>query len=403
MRQVSARVLATATLSLLLASCSFLVDPGSLVIKCEVAPGVQSSDPCGDTMHCVAGVCRACEGAREDCNGVDDDCDGKIDEGFDQDNDGYTWCGGGVLALADCVPTDPTIHPNPLQSVDGSNTGPVAIDVCDGKDNDCDGMIDEAPDCTQTQDCNKQGCMGNLICDTASGHCIAPLPVGSGCKSDAECEGGFCVKPGDFSLGVTLTDNRCATACCVDSDCSSGSVCVAGTSGARACLPTNVVGRGTVKSGEKCANSSECASGLCSRQTCRDLCSNETGCGTDSCIVSSTTNLPQYWTCGRPVGRAAGGGLCTAFDPTACKSGWCLDSNVCARACGKNADCDSGQACVATDVPSLVPANGVTRLGVCKPSDSASATLCCTSADCSGSLCRPNKDGAGWSMTCVSP
>jgi hypothetical protein len=62
--------------------------------------------------------------ADEVCNLIDDDCDLIIDEGFDQDGDGFTSCGG------DCNPVNPAIYPG-------------ALEVCDGIDDNCDGVIDE--------------------------------------------------------------------------------------------------------------------------------------------------------------------------------------------------------------------------------------------------------------------
>ena len=62
--------------------------------------------------------------AIEVCDSVDNNCDSQIDEGFDNDGDGYTTCGG------DCDDSNPAI-----------NHG--AIEVCDDKiDNDCDTLID---------------------------------------------------------------------------------------------------------------------------------------------------------------------------------------------------------------------------------------------------------------------
>ena len=67
-------------------------------------------------------------GAPEVCDGKDNNCDGEVDEGFDTDQDGYTVCGG------DCNDTDSTINPG-------------AKEICnDGVDNDCDGLIDETAD-----------------------------------------------------------------------------------------------------------------------------------------------------------------------------------------------------------------------------------------------------------------
>lgn len=59
-------------------------------------------------------------------NGRDDDCDGAVDEGAELDGDG-----DGHSATTDCDDTDATIHPG-AQEANGNN-----------KDDDCDGLVDE--------------------------------------------------------------------------------------------------------------------------------------------------------------------------------------------------------------------------------------------------------------------
>jgi hypothetical protein len=72
-------------------------------------------------------------GAVELCNGKDDDCDGAVDEGLpviDADHDGHYLPGSCAAPADDCDDTDPAVYPG-------------AAEVCDAKDNDCDGGIDE--------------------------------------------------------------------------------------------------------------------------------------------------------------------------------------------------------------------------------------------------------------------
>ena len=101
-------------------------------------------------------------GNTEVCDGADNNCNGMFDEGFDMDGDGYTTCAG------DCDDNDPGIHPG-------------ITEVCDGIDNNCDGMIDEgfdqdgdgvttcAGDCDDNDPNNYPG--NTEICDGQDNNC----------------------------------------------------------------------------------------------------------------------------------------------------------------------------------------------------------------------------------------
>jgi hypothetical protein len=111
------------------------------VEACDLPDGfVANAEDCDDADDEVF------PGATEVCNGADDDCDSEVDEGVgevfwtDADGDGYgdpeasfVACDGtadGVANDRDCDDTDPTINPDGLE-------------VCNEKDDDCDGTTDE--------------------------------------------------------------------------------------------------------------------------------------------------------------------------------------------------------------------------------------------------------------------
>ena len=77
-------------------------------------------------------------GVAEICDGKDNNCDGRIDEGFDADGDGYTSCNG------DCNDYDATVYPG-------------APELCDDKDNNCNGEIDEEAKTTFYRDTDGDG------------------------------------------------------------------------------------------------------------------------------------------------------------------------------------------------------------------------------------------------------
>ncbi|MCA2976839.1 MAG: putative metal-binding motif-containing protein, partial [Myxococcaceae bacterium] len=96
---------------------------------------VQGTQSCNAAPGSNAASFGACMGERvpsvEVCNTRDDDCDGVADDGFDVDNDGFRACMAcGLSTGCDC---------------DDSNAGvrPGAVELCDAVDQNCDGRLDD--------------------------------------------------------------------------------------------------------------------------------------------------------------------------------------------------------------------------------------------------------------------
>ena len=135
----------------------------------------------------------------ETCNGLDDDCDGQADNGFQIKKACTVGIGECTAAgLTVCTPdgSDIQCDAQPL---------PASPEVCDGKDNDCDGQVDQSfpvgDGCTNgIGTCEAQG---KLVCtaDHLATVCDAePFPpVKELCDGlDNDCDG---VPDDDFPLG----------------------------------------------------------------------------------------------------------------------------------------------------------------------------------------------------------
>jgi len=114
-------------------------DNTATIIYDEDGDGYASDEDCDDNNSVIF------PGSIEQCNGVDDNCDGEIDENvltlyyMDSDNDGFgdieenvEACEapeGFVVVGTDCDDNDAEIFPG-------------GVEICDGKDNNCDDAID---------------------------------------------------------------------------------------------------------------------------------------------------------------------------------------------------------------------------------------------------------------------
>jgi hypothetical protein len=135
--------------------------------------------------------CQRSNGGVEVCDNKDNDCNGKVDDGFDVQTDPKNCggcglvcqyphakgiCGAGVCSMGACDQGFLDLDGNARTGCEypcvPSNGG---VEICDGKDNNCDGTVDES-DAREGQRCWPDGVVG---CDVQSGVCRPPCAFGT--------------------------------------------------------------------------------------------------------------------------------------------------------------------------------------------------------------------------------
>jgi hypothetical protein len=203
------------------------VDPYCL--ECE-ADGGRDSAVATDARDDAVRPC--IPGSDEECNDRDDDCDGAIDEGFDRTRDvehcggcgrrcappgAFGVCEGGVCRLGEC---DVGFVDLDGREDNGCEYACLRVDevdaICDGRDDDCDGAVDENVDLTRDP----------AHCGSCGQVCSYPHAVGN-CEAGrcriAACDAGFVDLDGDPANGCEYACDGAAgaTEACngVDEDC----------------------------------------------------------------------------------------------------------------------------------------------------------------------------------------
>ena len=186
-----------------------------------------------------------------------------------------------------------------------------AKEICDGVDNDCDGVADYGADCDDGDDCTKDECAGEDGCthEPMTGNVCVD---GDACTYDDQCQAGVCV-----GMPVGCDDGNA----CTDDDCDPLDGCFHGDN-SQACE----------------ADGNPCTVDLCDAGECTHPPGND-GATCEEDANPCTVDLCDAGECTHPPG--SDGELCVDDDPCSidehCEGGFCVAGEVnpsCLSPCG---------------------------------------------------------------------
>ncbi|MEO8214546.1 MAG: MopE-related protein, partial [Myxococcales bacterium] len=278
--------------------CNGMIDDGLGIGQgVGVDCGIQGQGCNKGITKCVAGkiICdSSAQPSTEICNGKDDDCNGLIDDGVFPGVGDSCLCPGLTQAQVDSgglcragkkvckgvlgVVCDGCVLPRP--------------EICNGKDDDCDGVGDNMAMCPTGFGCMEGSCGmlcrgGEFTCppgyDCVADYCVPNRCKNVQCPADKHCDTatGNCV---DMCFNVTCQPGQtCMGGACLDCSNSPLLACAAGQT---------CVGRKCVEDkcyNVKCGDSEYCSNGSCVRLACSPECGTAEKCVAGKCVPFKCT------------------------------------------------------------------------------------------------------------------
>lgn len=293
-----------------------------------------------------------CVPVAEACDELDNDCDSKIDEGVTRP------CGNAVPPCKQGMQL--CVHGAWSSECLGENK---SDELCDGADNDCNGVADDGGDslCAQGKKCSGTAgcveCRADSDCaDRTAGMCkmnFCDLSQHRCSQKDAETR----------SPCSTVPNGKCdrgqCVACIDRSDCP-GAECGPGST----CVKIPACGDGIVDPGEQCddqnASDNDACTSACKTNACGDMHWRSTGTGAEACDIGDKSTFPDgrlwdTWSCSTQCTRRFIYAPCENRQQSGtpdCADGYCYPDGYCYQLCKGSPD---GATC---------PLDGL-RTGVC--------------------------------------
>ena len=282
--------------------------------------------------------------------------------------------------------------------------GKPGKEVCNGKDDDCDGLTDNLA-CDDQNDCTQD------LCDAASATCSHNMLDGSPCNADNTectandaCQNGAC-KPG---AAKTCSDGNP----CTDDSCDPKAGCVfannsAGCDDGKICTTNDYCAGGTCNPGKSnnCDDGNSCTDQACDPVTgncsttfntlnCDDknACTKGDACKDGVCKAGLSVDCTDTDACTLDSCDLAGGcthtvstGVCD--DGDACSYGETCASGACGG--GQNLNCDDKNACTADSCDKITGCKHTPQNGGCDDGNACTQNDACSGGSCIGAAMGP--------------